>query len=102
MRVATSGPRRAAVRIVATGAAMPLHLAHSPSFVAADGSTFALAARDAALLAWLALEGSTQRARLAALLWPDSEPETARNSLRQRLFQLKKQLGVTLVSGSST
>ena len=81
---------------------MPLHLAHSPSFVAADGSVCALAARDAALLAWLALEGPTPRARLAVLLWPDSEPDTARNSLRQRLFQLKKQLGVALVSGSTT
>jgi hypothetical protein len=36
------------------------------------------------------------------LLWPDSEPDTARNSPRQRLFQLRKQLGVTLVSGSTT
>ncbi|MEP7302710.1 MAG: AAA family ATPase, partial [Caldimonas sp.] len=81
---------------------MPLHLAHSPSYVGADGSACALAARDAALLAWLALEGPTSRARLATLLWPDSEPETARNSLRQRLFKLRKQLGVTLVSGSTT
>ncbi len=61
-----------------------------------------LAPRDAALLAWLALEGPTPRVRMAAMLWPDSEPETARNALRQRLFQLKKQLGVELVSGSAT
>ncbi len=81
---------------------MPLQLAHSPCFVDADGSACALAPRDAALLAWLALEGPTPRARLATLLWPDSEPETARNSLRQRLFQLRKQLGAALVSGSTT
>ena len=65
----------------------------------AAGTTVALAPRDAALLAWLALEGPTARVRLASLLWPDSDPEAARNALRQRLFQLKKQLGVELVSG---
>ncbi len=81
---------------------MQLHLAAAPCFVGSDGAPTALAARDAALLAWLALEGPTPRLRLAALMWPDSEPETARNSLRQRLFQLKKQLGVAIVSGSTT
>ncbi len=58
-----------------------------------------LAARDAALLAWLAIEGPTPRVRLAALLWPDSAPEAARNALRQRLFQLRKQLGLDLATG---
>ena len=61
----------------------------------------ALAPRDAALLAWLALEGPTPRSRLAALLWPQSTPESAGNALRQRLFQLRRQLGVELVSGSA-
>ncbi len=64
----------------------------------AEGSSVALAPRDAALLAWLAIEGPTPRARLAELLWPGSEPEAARNTLRQRLFHLKKHCG-TLVSG---
>ena len=62
----------------------------------------ALAALDAALLAWLALEGPTTRARLAQLLWPAMDGEAARNSLRQRLFQLKKRLGVEIVVGSTT
>ncbi len=61
----------------------------------------ALAARDAALLAWLAIEGPTPRARISALLWPQSDPVDARNVLRQRLFQLKRQLGVQLVVGSA-
>ncbi|MFT3666782.1 ATP-binding protein [Piscinibacter sp.] len=56
-----------------------------------------LAERDAALLAWLALEGATPRARLAALLWPDSDGAAARNSLRQRLFKLRRQAGLDLV-----
>ena len=66
----------------------------------ADGSRIALAPRDAALLAWLALEGPTSRARLAGLLWPGSEPEAGRNTLRQRLFHLKKNCG-ELVAGST-
>ncbi len=60
-----------------------------------------LAPRDALLLAWLAVEGPTPRLRLAQLLWPESPPEAARNSLRQRLFQLKKQLKDEPVSGQA-
>ena len=78
---------------------MQLHLAASPRFVGAGGAATALAPRDPALLA---LEGPTPRMRLAQLLWPDSEPEAARNALRQRLFQLRRQLGTELVSGSAT
>jgi DNA-binding SARP family transcriptional activator len=79
---------------------MRLHLVDLASATLADGSSSALAPRDAALLAWLALEGPTPRARLAELLWPGSEPEAARNTLRQRLFHLKKHCG-ELVSGGS-
>ncbi len=81
---------------------MHLHLTAWPRFADADGSNVELAARDAALLAWLAIEGPTSRTRLAQLLWPDSDAQAARNALRQRLFQLKKQLGVELVCGTST
>ena len=81
---------------------MQLQLAALPRFVHADGTAQALAPRDGALLAWLALEGPTPRARLAELLWPESEPEVARNAMRQRLFQLRKQVGQELVSGSKT
>ena len=67
----------------------------------ADGSSSPLAPRDAALLAWLALEGPTPRARLAELLWPESEPEARRNTLRQRLFHLKKACGELVTGGSA-
>ena len=77
-----------------------LQLASAPRVITADGQVLALAARDAALLAWLALEGPTPRARLIALLWPDSAPEFGRNSLRQRLFQLHKQVRAKLIVGS--
>jgi DNA-binding SARP family transcriptional activator len=81
---------------------MRLQLANAPHLLGADDAVAALAPRDAALLAWLALEGPTPRTRLAALLWPQSTPESAGNALRQRLFQLRRQLGVELVTGSAT
>ena len=59
-----------------------------------------LAPRDAALLAWLALEGPTSRDWLAALLWPTSSQAQGRTVLRQRLFQLKKALYTDLAAGS--
>lgn len=62
---------------------------------------FAIAPRDAALLAWLAIEGPTPRGRLAQLLWPDAGTEAARNTLRQRLFQLRRALGTSPVEGSA-
>src|SRR5450755_963090 len=80
---------------------MHLELADLGRAIRVDGETIALAPRDAVLLAWLALEGPTPRARLAALLWPESDPEAARNTLRQRLFQLKKHCG-ELVCGGET
>ncbi|MBP6764753.1 MAG: AAA family ATPase [Rubrivivax sp.] len=64
-----------------------------------SGPPVPLAVRDAALLAWLAVEGPTPRTRLAQLLWPASSPEAARNNLRQRLFQLRRQLGIELATG---
>ena len=61
----------------------------------------ALEAGDALLLAWLAIEGPTSRARLCALLFPGVNDATARNSLRQRLFKLKKKLDANLVAGEA-
>jgi DNA-binding SARP family transcriptional activator len=66
----------------------------------AGAAPLPLAPRDGALLAWLAIEGPTARDQLAALLWPASAQAQARNVLRQRLFQLKKVLGVDIAAGS--
>lgn len=83
--------------------ALQLRLAHQPEVLAAaDGAASALGLPDALLLAWLALEGPTPRERLAALLWPASTAEAARNALRQRLFRLRRQCGADLVVGSTT
>ena len=70
----------------------------------AHGSTLplALALVDAALLAWLAIEGPTARGRLAELVWPHSEPEAARSALRQRLYKLRQTFAAPLVSGQQT
>lgn len=75
-----------------------LHLAASPRYVDAEGTARALPALTAALLTWLIIEGPTARQRLASLLWPDSDEQAARNSLRQRLFQMRRQLGAELVT----
>lgn len=87
----------------ATGAsALHLSLAHAPQLQVPGAAAVPLALLDGALLAWLALEGPTPRARLAALLWPQSEPEAARNSLRQRLFRLRRHGGVSLLLSGTT
>jgi len=80
-----------AVRIVLHGA---------PRLRDGDGRLQPLERRDAAILAYLALEGATRRTQLLELLWPQAEPEAARNTLRQRLFQLKKRAGADLVTGA--
>lgn len=64
------------------------------------GRILELEPKDALLLAYLAVEGPTPRARLAALLWPDADEERARGNLRQRLLRLKRTAGVTLVAGN--
>jgi DNA-binding SARP family transcriptional activator len=85
----------------ATNGTLHLRLCHVPEVVRPDGGPVALAPRDAALLAWLALEGPTPRARMASLLWPDSAPEAARNTLRQRLYQLRRQYENALIDGQT-
>lgn len=81
---------------------MKLHLAGERRYVQFAHGEQPLAPLDAALLAWLALEGPTPRHRLGLLLWPQKDGESARNSLRQRLFQLRKAVGAELVAGQTT
>ncbi|HEV8642760.1 MAG TPA: AAA family ATPase [Methylomirabilota bacterium] len=60
------------------------------------GELLAVPTRKAqALLAYLALTPGQvhPRDKLAALLWPDTSPASARNGLRQTLFVLRKALG---------
>ncbi len=77
-----------------------LQLAGAPHALL-GGQRLLLNSTDALLLAWLALEGATPRERLAALLWPASSADAARNALRQRLFRLRKQFGRDVVAGGT-
>jgi DNA-binding SARP family transcriptional activator len=81
-------------------ATIHLRLLAVPALLRGDGRQAALERKDAALLALLALDGPTPRARAAALLWPDAEPRKARNSLRQRLFRLHRAAGSGIVVDS--
>ena len=66
----------------------------------ARGRHHDLEAKDALLLAYLAIEGPTPRARLATLIWPDADEVRARGNLRQRLMRLKRATGAELVAGN--
>lgn len=77
-----------------------LRLIGWPHVVAVD--VHPLERKDAALLAILALDGATSRARMAALLWPDSPPEVGRGNLRQRLFRLRSAVGRDITSADAT
>lgn len=55
--------------------------------------------KTAGLLAYLSLEGSTSRSKLAGLLWPESTESTARNNLAQALRRLKQAAGAEVVRG---
>jgi DNA-binding SARP family transcriptional activator len=73
----------------------------TPRWSVPGGPEQVLAARDALLLLLLATEGAVERSRAAALLWPDSAPRQANISLRQRIFRLKRALGVDVVAGDT-
>jgi DNA-binding SARP family transcriptional activator/tetratricopeptide (TPR) repeat protein len=80
-----------------------LSLVGSPHVIKeSDGRLIPLAPRDAVMVTWLILVGPTTRAQMAAMLWPDRSEDLARNSLRQRLFQLRRQIGAELVTGAIT
>ncbi|EHR69770.1 putative transcriptional regulator [Burkholderiales bacterium JOSHI_001] len=78
-----------------------LTLAAAATLRGPSGAFVALGPRDAALLAWLAIEGPTPRIKLAGLLWPEHELGAARNNLRQRLFKLRKLAGAEVVGGGA-
>ena len=100
-RAVRCSARREAILRAVPDLTVTLALTAAPAAVVA-GQRSALAPGDGLLLAWLALEGPTSRERLAQLLWPASSAEAARNALRQRLFRLRKQVGVELVDGTTT
>ncbi len=68
-----------------------------PAWQVGAGLWRVLAAKDAVLLARLALDGQQPRSLMAAWLWPDVPQPRAHANLRQRLFRLRHQ-GADLVA----
>lgn len=81
--------------------ALPWHyeLLGTARLLGPDGQRLHPERKTAALLAWLALEGPTRRARLTALLWPETREASARNNLVQMLRKLRAATGTDLVEG---
>ncbi|WP_374438575.1 AAA family ATPase [Inhella sp.] len=78
-------------------ASQQLQLNGRPQVCPPDGAAVPLSAREAALLAWLHLEGPTPRSRLAGLLWPAGTEAQARANLRQALARLRRGAGELVV-----
>jgi len=79
-----------------------LRLLGRPELVATDGArTVALRPKDAALLAIVALAAPIKSDHLAAMLWPSVATRQADTSLRQRLFRLRRETGMALVSSGA-
>ncbi|MBE2243098.1 MAG: AAA family ATPase [Burkholderiaceae bacterium] len=89
-------------RLPASDAGWQLQLLGQPSLVCTDdGRTLVLRPKDAALLAIVALSAPVKADHLAALLWPGATARQADNSLRQRLFRLRRDTAAPLVANSA-
>ncbi|MBB5020422.1 DNA-binding SARP family transcriptional activator [Chitinivorax tropicus] len=80
------------------GAAFALCLHGAPCLQTSQG-VVRLERKDAGMLAYLAMEHSATRARLAALFWPDTDADKARRNLRQRLLRLRRLIDLPLIDG---
>ncbi len=68
---------------------LSLNLHGAPQLQRAGATALPLERKQAAMLAWVAVQGPTSRARLASLLWPEVDEQRARANLRQRLKKLR-------------
>lgn len=73
------------------------------SLVGAEGPVLLSQRRRLALLALLAVAGNRgmQRDKLLGYLWPESTPDSARHSLDQLVYGLRRELGQSLFVGSN-
>ena len=81
----------------ARAGACTLRLLGVPALVVAERA-IALSPKDAGLLALAALAGPIRAERVAALLWPAVAAKQADTSLRQRLYRLRHEAAVPLVT----
>jgi DNA-binding SARP family transcriptional activator/tetratricopeptide (TPR) repeat protein len=81
-----------------------LHATPTPRLVAqhAGGGVIVPARRDAAWLAYVALNPGAASLQVAVLLWPGVSERGALNNLRQRLHRLRKATGARLVEMAET
>ncbi|MDO9459627.1 MAG: AfsR family transcriptional regulator, partial [Alphaproteobacteria bacterium] len=85
---------------LSTAPRLQLRLLGAPQLLR-DGAPVALSVRKAwALLAYLAVEGSATRSRLAGLLWSDNDEASARRNLRRELHRLREAGLADLVGGN--
>ncbi|EPX56802.1 hypothetical protein D187_007236 [Cystobacter fuscus DSM 2262] len=75
------------------GAAIQVELLGRARVLLSEEPPRQLERKAAALVTYLALEGATQRRRLAGLLWPGTSERKARGNLRQLLHRLREKLG---------
>lgn len=85
---ASSSPRGETTRLRLIGA---------PAVICADGSCRLLEKRAAGLLALVALQPGTTRARAAGLLWPESDDP--RRALRQQMLRFRRSFEFDLLEG---
>ena len=82
---------------VAPDAGCELRLLGVPALAVAQ-RVIVLSPKDAGLLALAALAGPIRADRVAALLWPAASARRADTSLRQRLYRLRREAALPLVS----
>ena len=72
-----------------------------PPQIGSPSSAVPLERKSAGVFSYLAIHGESARNTLAALFWPDAEPDGARNNLRQTLFKLRKAAHEDLIVGTT-
>ena len=78
-----------------------LRLRGAPSCALGAGRAVPLEPKDAVLLAYLCIEGSTARATFVTRMWPEVDESRARANLRQRLLRMRRSTGIELVGGGA-
>lgn len=81
---------------------LEVELLGPPRCRAGPAPWLALSAKDAALLALLALDGPQARDTLAGRLFPDASQQQAPNNLRKRISRLRAQTGHAFVEAGAT
>ena len=81
-------------------AGLELRLLGAPCLLVGERRV-ALSAKDAALLCLAALAGPIRADRVASLLWPAVAAKQADTSLRQRLYRLRHETSLPLLSGGA-